>query len=311
MRILVTGGAGYLGAVMVPELLNAGHQVSVLDNLMYGQTSLLPVATHQGFNFHRGDARDEQSLRELVPKADVVIPLAAIVGAPACERDPLLAESLNLEAIRTLVKLRSPDQMVIFPTTNSGYGTKSGELYCTEESPLEPISVYGRTKVQAEEALLDAGNAVTLRLATVFGVSPRQRTDLLVNHFVYEAIHRGFLLIYEGDFKRNFIHIRDVADCFLYALEHFEDMRDETYNVGLDEANYSKRELADLIKEQVPDLVVTHSETGHDPDKRNYMVSNAKLRRRGFEARRGVSQGIDELTKAYAMLPDSRAFANA
>lgn len=310
-RILVTGGAGYVGSVMVPMLLDAGYEVVVLDNLMYGQTSLLGLADNDKFSFVAGDARDERRLKELLPEVEAIIPLAALVGAPACDRNPLLAESLNLGAIQSLIKLRSREQVIVFPTTNSGYGTRSGDVYCTEETPLEPISLYGQTKVQAEKELLESGNAVTLRMATVFGVSPRMRLDLLVNHFVYEAVSRGYIVIYEKHFKRNYIHIRDVADCFVFCLENFERLKNEPYNLGLDEANYNKEELAELVKEQVPHFNAVFSETGTDPDQRNYIVSNAKLQKCGFRAHRTVQQGIQELIKAYKMLPSSGLFQNA
>ena len=309
-RILVTGGAGYVGAIMVPVLLDAGHEVIVLDNLMYGQTSLLGVADRERFSFVQGDARDERLLGELLPWVEAIIPLAAVVGAPACDHNPILAESLNLGAIRSLLKLRSSKQVIIFPTTNSGYGTKSSASCCTEDTPLEPISLYGKTKVQAEKELLESGNVITLRLATVFGISPRMRVDLLINHFVYEAIHHGYIVIYEKDFKRNFIHIRDVADCFAYCLENFEKLKDEPYNLGSDEANYSKEEVASVIKERVPHFNVIFSETGTDLDQRNYTVSNTKLQKRGFVARRSVQQGIDELIKACQMIPTLGIFQN-
>jgi len=310
-RVLVTGGAGYVGSVMVSMLLDAGYEVIVLDNMMYEQTSLLGVADCERFSFVRGDARDERLLGELLPKVEAIIPLAALVGAPACDRNPTLAESLNLGAIRSLTKLRSSEQIIIFPTTNSGYGTKSGDVYCTEETPLEPISLYGQNKIQAEKELLESGNAITLRMATVFGVSPRMRLDLLVNHFVYEAIHHGHITIYEKHFKRNYIHIRDVADCFIFCLENFERLKDEPYNLGLDEANYTKEELANLVKRSVPSFNIVFSDIGTDPDRRNYIVSNAKLRERGFTAHRTVQQGINELIKAYQMLPASGLFQNA
>ncbi|MFC2007785.1 NAD-dependent epimerase/dehydratase family protein [Chloroflexota bacterium] len=310
-RILVTGGAGYVGSVMVPRLLEEGHEVIVLDNMLYGQTSLLGVAHHERFSFVRGDARDERLLRELLPQVEAIIPLAAMVGAPACDRDPILAKSLNVGAIHSLIKLRSPQQSIIFPMTNSGYGTQSGDVYCTEETPLEPISLYGQNKAQAEKELLESGNVVTLRMATIFGVSPRMRLDLLVNQFVYEALFRGYIVIYEKHFKRNYIHIRDVADCFNFCLENFELLKDEPYNLGLDEANYNKEELANLIKIYLPKLNIIFSDIGTDPDQRNYIVSNAKLQERGFTAHRGVEQGIQELIKAYQMLPTSGVNQNA
>ncbi len=245
-------------------------------------------------------------MRRAVKDVDVVIPLAAIVGAPACDRDPWSACSVNLEAIRLLNQLRSPGQLIIYPTTNSGYGTKSGEAYCTEETPLEPISLYGRTKVQAEAEVLNSPHGITLRLATVFGLSPRLRLDLLVNHFVYAAVTDGYIVIFEKDFKRNYVHIRDVADCFVYCIENAGRMAGRPYNLGLDAANLSKEELALRVKKYVPNFFIHFAEVGSDPDKRNYVVSNQRLRQAGFEARRSLDTGIRELLKGYRMLGRAR-----
>jgi nucleoside-diphosphate-sugar epimerase len=301
-RVLVTGGAGYLGSILCEHLLDAGYQTTVIDNLMYGQHSLLHLCAHPHFEFVWGDARNEKLMRGLMKDADVLIPLAAVVGAPACDRDPQLARSVNLEAIQMLNRLRSPSQLVIFPTTNSGYGIQSGDVYCTEETPMQPISLYGQTKVQAEAELLERPNVISLRLATVFGMSPRLRLDLLVNHFVYAAITEGYLVIFEKDFKRNFVHIRDVADCFIHCIEHAEEMIGRPYNVGLDVANLSKAELALKIKEHVPHFYIHFSEVGSDPDKRNYIVSSERLRKTGFEAWRSLDDGIKELLKGFHML---------
>lgn len=305
-RILVTGGAGYLGSILCEHLLNAGYHVTVLDNLMYGQEPLFHLCSNANFEFVRGDTRDEATLQRLLAQADYILPLAAIVGAPACDRDPWLAKAVNLEAVRLINRLRSPQQRIVFPVTNSGYGAKSGEVYCTEDSPLEPISLYGRTKVEAEAELLAAENTITLRLATVFGMSPRMRLDLLVNHFTYAAVTDRYLVLFEKSFKRNFIHVRDVADCFLHAIANFDAMKGRTYNVGLDAANMSKEELALKIQEQVPELVIHCSEIGKDPDKRNYIVSNQRLREAGFEAKRSIEDGIRELIKGYRMLARGR-----
>jgi nucleoside-diphosphate-sugar epimerase len=232
----------------------------------------------------------------------VLVPLAAVVGAPACDRDPSFARSVNLDAIRLINRVRSPRQLVLYPTTNSGYGTQTGDVFCTEDTPLEPISLYGQTKSQAEQELLESTNTVTLRLATVFGMSPRMRLDLLVNHFVYTAATDGYIVIFEKDFKRNYIHIRDVADCFVHCMENSKKMTGRAYNAGLDAANLSKEELALKIKEFVPNFFVHFSEVGSDPDKRNYIVSNQRLREAGFEARRSLEDGIQELLKGYRMI---------
>jgi nucleoside-diphosphate-sugar epimerase len=301
-RILVTGGAGYLGSILSERLILQGYHVTVLDNLMYGQQSLFHLAAQPNFEFVYGDARNEELLRGLVRQADVLIPLAAIVGAVACDRDPWGATTINRDAVLLLNKLRSPSQLVVYPNTNSGYGTRSGDLHCTEETPLEPISLYGRTKTDAELALLDSPNTITLRLATVFGMSPRMRLDLLVNHFVHAAVSDGYVVIFEKDFKRNYIHIRDIADCFCHCIENAAVMIGRPYNAGLDAANLSKEELALKIREYVTSFYIHFAEVGSDPDKRNYIVSNQRLREAGFAARRTLDEGIVELLKGYRML---------
>jgi nucleoside-diphosphate-sugar epimerase len=309
-HILVTGGAGYIGSVVCERLLDAGFSVTALDSLLYQQRSLFHLCANPKFEFVYGDARDQELMRSAIKRADVIIPLAALVGAPACDRDPELARSVNLEAVRLINRLRSSDQLVVYPTTNSGYGTQSGDVYCTEETPLEPISLYGQTKSQAETELLQSPNVVTLRLATVFGMSPRMRLDLLVNHFVYAAATDGYLVIFEKHFKRNYIHIRDVADCFFHCIGNAKRMTGRPYNTGLDSANLSKQELAEKIKEFVPNFYVHFAQIGSDPDKRNYIVSNERLREAGFEARRSLEFGIEELLKGYRMMGRGR-FKNA
>jgi nucleoside-diphosphate-sugar epimerase len=302
VRVLVTGGAGYIGSVLSEHLLAAGYRVTVLDSLVYGEQNLFHLCTNPDFEFVFGDARDRATLSGVLEDADVLIPLAAVVGAPACDRDPWLATAVNVEAVRLLLRLRSPRQLVLYPTTNSGYGTKSGDVFCTEETPLEPISHYGRTKVQAEQEVLDAPNSLTFRLATVFGLSPRMRLDLLVNHFVYAAVTDGYITLFEKDFKRNYVHIRDVADCFVHGIANAPRMTGRPYNLGLDAANLSKEELALKIKEYVPRFYIHSAELGSDPDKRNYIVSNQRLRESGFEARRTLDDGIRELLKGYRLL---------
>lgn len=301
-NVLITGGAGYLGSILSEHLLSRGYGVTVMDNLMYGQNGPFHLAANDRYHFIFGDARNEELMREQIRKADVLIPLAAIVGATACDRDPVAAQTINLGAIQLLNRLRSPNQLVVYPNTNSGYGTKSGEQFCTEETPLEPISLYGQTKTEAEYELLQSKNTITLRLATVFGMSPRMRLDLLVNHFVYAAVTDRYLVIFEKDFKRNYIHIRDIADCFIHCIENAGPMCGRPYNLGLDAANLSKAELAVTIKAQVPDFYIHFAEVGSDPDKRNYIVSNQRLREAGFEAKRSLDAGIAELIKGYGML---------
>jgi nucleoside-diphosphate-sugar epimerase len=303
-RVLVTGGLGYLGSVLCEHLLNAGYTVDALDNRMYGpgQQGLFHLCARPTFQFLPGDVRDETLMQTALRRADVVIHLAAIVGASACDRDPQLATSVNLDAVRLLKKLRSPNQLIVFPNTNSGYGKTDGMDYCTEDSPLEPISLYGRTKVDAERVLLDGPNAISLRLATVFGMSPRMRLDLLVNHFVYTAYTEGYLVLFEKDFKRNFVHVRDVADCMLHCIAQAGRMSGKAYNVGLDNANLSKEELALKIKEHVPKFYIHFAPIGSDPDQRNYIVSSQRLREAGFAAKRSLDAGIEELLKGYRML---------
>jgi len=302
-RVLVTGGLGYLGSILCEHLLAAGYAVKALDSLMYGvgQQGLFHLCADPAFEFVKGDVRDEELMRRLLRDADVVIHLAAIVGASACDRDPLLATTVNLDSVKLLCRLRSPHQLVIYPNTNSGYGATSGESFCTEDTPLQPISLYGRTKVEAERLLLDQPNAITLRLATVFGMSPRMRRDLLVNHFVYAAFKDRYLVLFEKDFKRNFVHVRDVADCMLHCIAHADRMRGRPYNVGLDSANLSKEELALKVKEHVPGFYIHFAPIGQDPDKRNYIVSSRRLHEAGFVPQRSLDDGIRELLKGYAM----------
>ena len=308
-KVLVTGAAGYIGAVLCEHLLDAGYDVTGVDNLTFGEPALFHLCANPRFDFVPGDIRDEALMRPLVGKADVIIALAAVVGAPACAKDPETTKAVNLEAMRSLNRWRSPEQLLIYPNTNSGYGTKSGDSFCTEDTPLEPVSLYGQTKVEAELELLQTPNVITLRLATVFGTSPRMRLDLLVNHFVHAAVTDGYIVIFEKEFKRNFIHIRDVADAYLHCIENADAMVGRAYNAGLDTANISKEQLALRIKEHVPGFYLHFSEFGTDPDKRNYVVSNERLREAGFEARRSLDDGIDELLKAYRLLGRGR-FAN-
>jgi nucleoside-diphosphate-sugar epimerase len=304
--ILITGGAGYLGSTLVPALLKAGYKVTVLDNFLFSQNSLLDCCANPDFNIVRGDCRDKNLLEKLMKDVDVIIPLAAIVGAPACNFDQTAAKSINADAVQLILSLRKPHQKIIYPTTNSGYGIGEKGKFCTEETPLRPISLYGVTKVEAEQAVLDSGNSVTFRLATVFGMSPRMRIDLLVNDFVYRAVMDRSAVIFEGHAKRNFIHVRDVARAFLHALKNFDAMNGHAYNVGLSEANLSKIELCEEIKKYVPGFVYSEAAIGEDPDKRDYIVSNDKIESTGFKPEHKLSDGIQELIKGYAILRNSR-----
>ena len=264
-HVLITGGAGYVGSILTEHLLRRGYKVTSVDTLMYGDHCLFQFCEDPNYEFVFGDARDERIMKGLVVKADIIVPLAAIVGAPACARDPQLAKSTNFDAVVLANKLRTASQLVIYPNTNSGYGIKSGATCCTEDTPLDPISIYGRTKVDAEAALLNAENTITFRLATLFGTSPRMRLDLLLNHFTLAAVRDRYLVIFEKDFKRNFVHIRDAADCFIYAIENSKKMRGRPYNVGLDDANLSKEQLALKVKEHVPEFYIHFAQIGEDP----------------------------------------------
>lgn len=303
MKILVTGGAGYLGSVLVPKLLEEGHQVRVLDRLMYESGTLLSCFAYHGFEFRRGDVRDRETLQQALEDREVIIPLAALVGMPICNKNPREAREVNLEAIALLNELRAPEQKVLFPNSNSGYGTQSGEVFCTEDSPLEPISLYGQTKVEAEKLLLASPNTLAFRFATLFGVSPRVRLDLLVNDFTYRALRDRYLVLYEMDYKRNYLHIHDAARCFTHALEHWDEMVGRVYNAGLEDANLSKWELAQLIKQFIPDLVIYTEGIGRDPDQRNYVVSNARLYGTGYQPTWTLEQGLQQLLSAYETLP--------
>lgn len=301
-RVLVTGGGGYIGGILVPLLLDSGYSVTVVDTFAHGINTLAACCANPAFDAQRIDARDKAKLQPLVQKADWIIPLAALVGAPLCDRDPLGATSINRDAVQMLLSLLSPTQRVLFPVTNSGYGVGESGKFCDENSPLNPISIYGRTKVEAEAAVMARGNAIAFRLATVFGMAPRMRIDLLVNDFTYRAVRDRAVVIFEGHFKRNFIHIRDVSKGFLFGMRHFDQMKNEVYNMGLSEANLSKLELAAAIKKEVPNFTYLEAPIGDDPDKRDYIVSNAKLEATGWAPEHSLDMGVRELVKGYRML---------
>lgn len=302
MKILVIGGAGYIGSILVPELLKKGHEVIVMDNFMYNQASLLDCCHDEKLIVIRGDARDRKAVSKQLKNVDAIFPFACLTGTPLCEKDPIAAKSVNFDAVKMILELRSKGQIIIFPTTNSGYGISQKGVYCTEETPLNPISLYGRLKVELEKILLEAGNCITLRLATVFGISPRMRLDLLVNDFTYRAVTDRFLILFQSHFKRNYVHVRDVAKAFIHCLKNFDKMKDEPYNVGLSDANLSKWELCQEIKKQVPNFYFVEAKVGEDPDKRNYIVSNEKIESTGFKPDYSLQQGIAELIKGYQVI---------
>jgi nucleoside-diphosphate-sugar epimerase len=301
-RVLVTGGAGYIGSVLVPMLLQRGFAVTVLDNFLFNQSSLLDCCHYESLTIVRGDVRDQALVKKHLDAADIVIPLACLVGAPICAQKPDEARAINLDAIRFLVDHSRPDQKILYPNTNSGYGVgKEGE-YCTEDSPLNPISIYGVTKVEAEKYVLASGRGLTFRLATVFGISPRMRIDLLVNDFTYRAVTDRFVVLFESHFKRNYIHVRDVARAFLYAIDNWDAMKGRAYNVGLSDANLSKMELCLEIKKQVPDFTIVEAPVGKDPDQRNYIVSNERIERAGWRPVHSLQWGIAELIRGYQII---------
>ena len=305
-HILVTGGAGYLGSTMVPDLLAKGYRVTVLDNFMFRQNSLNHACFHPNFSVVKGDVRSKDVIAPLLKSADIVIPLAALVGAPLCNRDPVGAQTVNHDSVLLMLSLLSKDQQMLMPTTNSAYGSGDKDNFCTEESPLRPISKYAIDKVEVEKKLMEHPNAISFRLATVFGMSARMRIDLLVNDFTYRAVYDRFVVLFESHFKRNYIHVRDVSRVFQHGIENFAPMRGQIYNVGLSEANLSKRELCEAIQKHVKDFVFIEAQVGKDPDQRNYIVSNEKLESTGFKPSVSLDEGIAELVKGYSMITNTQ-----
>ncbi len=302
MKVLITGGAGYIGSVMTPTLLQSGFHVTVLDTFAWRQTTLLDLCTNPDFEVVRGDCRDEKLMANLLKDKDIIIPLAAIVGAPLCDMDRAGAQSINIDAIHLLTKLASKNQKIMYPTTNSGYGIGEKDKFCTEDSPLRPVSFYGSSKSEAERIILERGNSITFRLATAFGASPRMRMDLLVNDFVYRAVFDRAVVIFEGHFRRNYIHVRDIARAFVHGIQNFDKMQGKPYNLGLEEANLSKIELCKLIQKQIPSFTYLEAAVGEDPDKRDYIVSNARILATGYKPAHSLEDGIRELIKAYTIV---------
>ena len=309
VRVLVTGAGGYIGSVLVPKLLESGFVVVAFDNFSEGQPTLASVCGHPNFDVVRGDVRDGDAIGSLLRSADFIIPLAALVGAPLCDQDPFAAVSINRDAISMLTRLTGSYQALIFPTTNSGYGIGEAGKFCDENSPLRPVSLYGRLKVEAESMVLDSGKGVTLRLATAFGMSHRMRTDLLVNDFTARAVTERTIVVYEGKSMRNYVHVRDIAKAFIHAIKNFDSMQGEPFNVGLSDANLTKLELCERIQRYVPDLVYIEAPIGQDPDKRDYMVSNEKIEATGFKPDWSLDDGIRELIAGYTMMR-MRRFSN-
>ena len=299
-NVLITGGAGYIGSILTELLLSKGYEVTVLDNLLYKQTSLLHLCNNKNFTFIKGDVTDKEQLQALSSTHDIIIPLAAIVGAPACDSNPDLTVKVNFEQIKNIVDVLSNDQKLIMPNTNSQYGSSKDII--TEESPFNPLSLYAKTKCDAEDYIIDKGNGICLRLATVFGSSPRMRTDLLVNDFVYKSITEGVLVLFQSHFKRNYIHVRDIAETFLFCIENYKKLNGEVFNVGLSDANLNKKELAETIKKHYPKLVIIENDFSSDFDNRNYIVSNEKLESHGWKPLHSINDGIKELQKTYEMV---------
>ncbi len=308
-NILVTGGAGYIGSILTPLLLNNGHKVTVIDNYKFNQSSLTTSIINKNFSLIKEDCRNIDVLKSIIKNFDIIIPLAAYVGAPLCNKDPWAASSINKESILSLFKIVTNKQLIIMPTTNSAYGSGNKNNYCDENSELKPLSLYAKEKVEIEKILMDRENSISFRLATVFGMSPRMRLDLLVNDFTYKALNDKSIVLFESHFKRNFIHVRDVADVFNLAIENPENFVGNIFNVGLSDANLSKYELCKLIKEFLPDLEIYKSATGKDPDQRNYLVSNKKIEKRGFKPKVSIKDGINELIKGLKIF-NTKSFTN-
>ena len=302
LNILVTGGAGYIGSLLVEKLLEKGFHVTIIDNFIYCQSSINHLCMHQNLSIVKADVRDYAKIKPILKNFDVIIPLAALVGAPICKLDPVGARTINHDSIDFLLKNISSSQIILMPTTNSAYGAGDENNFCDEKSILNPISQYAVDKVEIEKKLMERKNSVSFRLATVFGMSPRMRIDLLVNDFVNRAVKDGFIVLFESHFKRNFIHIRDVCDVFVFALDNIDRVKNEIFNVGLSDANLSKKELCIVIQKKIKSFVYFEDSLQKDPDQRNYIVSNKKIESLGFKPKISLEKGIEELIKGYKYL---------
>jgi len=308
MKILITGGAGYVGSTLIPMLLERGHELVVFDRLMFGGNALLPFLNNKNFKFIKGDIRDREALQSVVSGQDVIIHLAAIVGFPACRENPDLARTTNVEGSRNLASVVSKDQRIIYASTGSNYGALVDEV-CTEDSLLNPLSIYGKTKTEAEKILMGSGNCTAFRFATAFGVSPRLRLDLLINEFVYQAVKQKYLVVYESHFMRTFIHVKDMARAFVFAIDNLEKTNGQTYNVGDDSLNFSKKEICDIIAEKTGALI-HYADVGEDADKRNYIVSYKKINDAGFKTTISIEEGIVEMIKVATVVQVNNPYCN-
>lgn len=309
MKILLTGGAGYIGSILTNDLLREDHSVTVLDNFSYGQSSLNHLCHHRNFNVIKGDVRDFSLLRNEIKVHDVIIPLAALVGAPLCNFNKVGARTINYDSIISLLSEVSQNQIILMPTTNSAYGSGDDQNMCDETSELHPLSNYAIDKVEVEQKLMEHPNSISFRLATVFGMSPRMRLDLLVNDFTYRAVNDKFVVLFESTFKRNYIHVRDVSKVFLHGINNYDKMKNQIFNVGLSDANLSKEELCKRIKKIIPQFSYFEDSLQEDPDKRNYIVSNDKIESTGFRADWSIDAGIEELIKGFKMI-NNRKYGN-
>ena len=304
-KILITGGAGYIGSLLSDTLVNLGYDVTVIDNLFFKKNTVGHLIIKKNFNFIYGDVRDYKLLKPEISKSDIIIPLACLVGAPLCDKFPKDAVEINEKVIIDTIKEKSSDQIVLYPNTNSGYGNTDKDVECDETMNLNPISIYGKTKCNVENELMQKENVISFRLATVFGSSFRNRIDLLVNYFVYNALMKNKLVLYEPEFRRNYIHVRDIINTFIFAIDNFKKVKNNIFNVGLSSANLTKIDLCQKIKHYITDFEFEVSEKGTDPDKRDYFVSNKKIEAMGWKPEVTLDEGIIELSKVYKLINQS------